>query len=557
MIYTGDCLDVLPTLPAESVQCVVTSPPYYGLRNYQVDGQIGLEATHLEYIEKMVRVFREVWRVLRPDGTLWLNLGDSYASGKGTCFNPGGNTSSFNVHLKAANVHPLDRGNKSALEKVGLKPKDLIGIPWRVAFALQADGWWLRQDIIWHKPNPMPESVKDRCCKSHEYVFLLTKSAKYYFDGEAIKEDAIGYDRSQNMGQEIQPDGQGESDFAKVLFLREGTSNETSLQGIPSIDGRTEGTIQDCEQGTRKTGEVYRPESTIPEKSEGQGAEVRRGQPIQENREGTLRQAEDRNQTQTSNQVNGLHIDTGPMEGNKGTTQSLLRILPPGNGTVGNGSCDTSIERGISYKGKHSTVMPEVQRTKGSKNIVGNMSERGVTRTTEGLNLKTAEEKCHGGKRARRSVWTITTKPFKEAHFATFPPEIPEICIKAGTSEKGCCPMCLAPWERVVEKGKVIEHPDRLNRADDAKQFHKDDNKYGDGGSLGRMRVNSTTGWRPTCTHNLEPIPCTVLDPFSGAGTTGLVAEKLGRKYIGIELNLSYVEMSENRIYDDCGGLPL
>lgn len=175
-------------IASDTVQCVVTSPPYYGLRNYGDAKQIGLERTHIEYVESLRVVFRELWRVLREDGTAWLNIGDSYASGKGTCFNPGGNTSSFNVHLKAANVHPLDRGNKSSLSQVGLKPKDLIGIPWRVAFALQEDGWYLRRDIIWAKPNPMPESVTDRCTSSHEYIFMLTKSGRYYYDRKAIAE---------------------------------------------------------------------------------------------------------------------------------------------------------------------------------------------------------------------------------------------------------------------------------------------------------------------------------------------------------------------------------
>lgn len=175
-------------LADKSVQCVVTSPPYYGLRNYGVEGQLGLEKTYLDYVKAIVEVFRELWRVLRDDGTVWLNLGDSFASGKGTCFNPCGNTSSFNVHLKAENVHPLDRGNKSTLSAIGLKPKDLIGIPWRVAFALQADGWYLRSDIIWSKPNPMPESVTDRPTKAHEYIFLLSKSERYYFDQDAVKE---------------------------------------------------------------------------------------------------------------------------------------------------------------------------------------------------------------------------------------------------------------------------------------------------------------------------------------------------------------------------------
>lgn len=187
-IHQGDCLTVLPSLPAGSVNCCVTSPPYYGLRDYGVDGQIGLEPTPEAYVARLVEVFREVWRVLKDDGTLWLNLGDSYASGKGTCYNPGGGKDSLGKSRKDAGAHPLDRGNISELKAQGLKPKDLIGIPWRVAFALQADGWYLRQDIIWSKPNPMPESVKDRCTKSHEYIFLLSKSRKYYFDQNAVKE---------------------------------------------------------------------------------------------------------------------------------------------------------------------------------------------------------------------------------------------------------------------------------------------------------------------------------------------------------------------------------
>ena len=306
MIYTGDCLKILPTLEAESVHCCVTSPPYWGLRDYGVPGQLGLEPNPEQYVMKMVEVFSLVHRVLRNDGTLWINLGDTYTSGNRT-------------HRRDA-----DSKNLAALQTFdristppGLKPKDLIGIPWLVAFALQRAGWYLRQDIIWAKPNPMPESVTDRCTKSHEYIFLLTKSARYYYDAEAIKED-FADDRMGN------PNGGGQ--YAKDAFVLLGT------------------------------------------------------------------------------------------------------------------------QKGLS---------------KGKWNEDGKMTGRN-----------------------KRSVWTITTRPFKEAHFATFPPEIPEICIKAGS-------------------------------------------KTGD----------------------------TILDPFSGAGTTGMVAEKLGRKYIGIELNPSYVSMSEDRIYAEVGGL--
>ena len=182
MILIGDVHERLREIAAGSVQCAVTSPPYWGLRDYGHDGQIGLEQTPEEYVAEMVAVFREVRRALADDGVLWLNLGDSYAgSGKG----PAGNLGAKHNERHLEHKH-------GAIVPEGLKPKDLVGIPWRVAFALQADGWWLRQDIIWHKPNPMPESVTDRCTKSHEYLFMLTKSAKYYFDNEAIKEESNG-----------------------------------------------------------------------------------------------------------------------------------------------------------------------------------------------------------------------------------------------------------------------------------------------------------------------------------------------------------------------------
>ena len=181
MIITGDSLTVLRDQKSESVQTVITSPPYWGLRDYGHEDQLGLEKSPEEYVQNLVEVFAEVKRILKDDGTLWLNLGDSYSgSGKGPAGNLGKNHDERNLQSK-----------HSAIVPEGLKPKDLIGIPWRVAFALQTDGWYLRQDIIWAKPNPMPESVTDRCTKSHEYLFLLSKSARYYYDNEAIKERSV------------------------------------------------------------------------------------------------------------------------------------------------------------------------------------------------------------------------------------------------------------------------------------------------------------------------------------------------------------------------------
>lgn len=182
-ILVGDCIDMMRTLPDQSVQTCITSPPYFGLRDYGVDGQIGLEETPAEFIARLVEVFREVRRVLRDDGTVWVNMGDSYASKPNGPVGFGGhNTDAPHVAVRTANAR------RSSRIPEGFKHKDMMGMPWRLAFALQDDGWYLRQDIIWNKPNPMPESVRDRCTKSHEYVFLLSKSKKYYFDQAAILE---------------------------------------------------------------------------------------------------------------------------------------------------------------------------------------------------------------------------------------------------------------------------------------------------------------------------------------------------------------------------------
>jgi len=175
-IYHGDCREVLASLPEQSARCCVTSPPYWGLRDYNVDGQIGLEVTPEEFVGQIVGVFREVRRVLADDGTLWLNLGDSY------CGTSGGSDG------KHAGLHRHRIGGRTKTKRgPGLKPKDLVGIPWRVALALQADGWYLRSDIIWHKPSPMPESTLDRPTRAHEYIFLLSKSPQYHFDIDAVR----------------------------------------------------------------------------------------------------------------------------------------------------------------------------------------------------------------------------------------------------------------------------------------------------------------------------------------------------------------------------------
>lgn len=334
-IHQGDCRSILRTMPAGSVNCCVTSPPYFGLRDYGRDGQIGLERTPGDYVTELVDVFREVRRVLTDDGTLWLNLGDSYASSGG----PGWQ----GKHGQRADRRfTMSRDNNPRLAKRsavdGLKPKDLIGIPWLVAFALRADGWYLRQDIIWHKPNPMPESVRDRCTKAHEYIFMLSKSPSYHLDYEALREPA--------------------------------QSNKGNANGFRGGAYCNNSTFDNSEGGrrTRSGNKVRKPASA-------------RGVPVDTNEKSA-----------------GAVAGSVPWE-------------------------DTD------------------------------------------------------GKRNRRSVWTIATRPFKEAHFATFPPDLIEPCILAGCPQGG-----------------------------------------------------------------------TVLDPFFGAGTTGLVANKHSRRCIGIELNDSYVEIAKRRL---------
>jgi len=316
----GDCRQKLRELATESVHCAVTSPPYWLHRDYSAPGQIGREADPLAYIEALVAAFAALRRVLRHDGTLWLNLGDTYA--------------------------------KAAVPNAALKPKDLIGLPWRVALALQADGWWLRQDIVWSKPNPTPEPVTDRCTRSHEFLFTLTKSQSAYYDAEAIKETRAD-------------------------------------------DRATDG-------------------------------------------------------------------DTGVSERNRGGRKDGF-----------------TKPRGIA---------------------LGHLD----------------------GKRNRRSVWEIAPQPFAEAHFATFPPALVEPCILAGTSEHGCCARCGAPWARIV---------DRRRERSGAR----------------------TLGWKASCDCGAGRAPATVLDPFGGAGTTGLVADRLGRDAILIELNPDYAAMTERRIRGEAG----
>ena len=461
MIIHGNALEVLPTLPAGSVHCVVTSPPYWGLRDYKIPptvwggdpgckhewgagltkrggggqpgdktrwqhtgegikghptasagsfcrcgawlGCLGLEPTPALYVEHMVQVFREVRRVLRDDGTLWLNLGDTYHGGGGGNYGNG---------ISVASQHGQHLTNvRNRMKIPGLKPKDLVGIPWRVAFALQADGWWLRSEIIWHKPNPMPGSQDDRPTTAHEQVFLFSKKARYFFDMEAVKEPA----KCQNDHDSI------ESRKQRALSVTAGKTRPTAEKNG----------IRPAVRENRRDSSGDRVHGNLPGRDDGGRA---RNGPGQETR-----------------------------------------------------------------------------------------------------NL--------------RSVWTITTQPSSEPHFAMFPEALVTPCIKAGTSEHGVCPACGAPWKRIVRTTYVKNRPsageDPRSRADDRLADAR-----GKGGWQGNnlLRIDKTIGWRPTCDCGREDrVQATVLDPFGGMDTVGVVCEKLGRRHIAIELNPNYAERGNRR----------
>jgi DNA modification methylase len=452
LIIVGHCLEVLRSLPSDSVHCCVTSIPYYGLRAYGTEpqiwasgegpvdrcaatayldkhtwgtvhppgyrssdskpgqlqhdgnkkrerlssdvcercgawrGELGLEPTLAMFIEHITTIFREVRRVLHPAGSLWINCGDSY-------FGTGYGQKDTGKASYGPEAWPQDRGRSDGV----LKPKDLMLVPPRVAIALQEDGWYVRMDQIWAKPNPMPESVTDRPTKSHEYIYLLTKRPKYFYDAYAVRETS-------------------------------------------STSGKA------CSLG-----------------------------------------------------------------GEKGRTVELEPTDP---------------------------------------NFRTNGIQWGRTVVT-------------GPARNMRSVWTITPEPFRGAHFATFPPAIPERCINAATSEHGACSECGAPWRRKLEPTEEYAKllgKDWCDRERDLREgkghFSMPDGRVSRQRS-GKHRAPSvtadyrTTGWEPTCKHTDAPAePCVVLDPFFGAGTTGLVARQLGRRFVGIELNPKYAEMARKRI--DC-----
>jgi DNA modification methylase len=422
-VHVGDCVDSLRLMPGGSVHTCVTSPPYFGLRDYGVSGQIGLEGSLADYVAKLVAVFEEVRRVLRPDGTLWLNLGDSYAGSWGAQSRRGDETGMSAAQIAA---HPKTTRTGSLTRVPGVKAKDLMGVPWRVAFGLQDAGWYLRQDIIWHKPNPMPESVRDRCTKAHEYLFLFAKSPGYYFDAEAVKEPA------QDWGTRDRKNWKG----------------NVSHAGKPGHHGCT----------------------------------------------------------------NANHAATGknkrsvwPIEATGNRERECVEVL-------------------------RSDLTPE-QKWEVIKSLLDDGSQP--------------------------DVWRITPKPYKGAHFATFPPALVEPCVLAGTSAHGVCPHCGSPWVRETASERVPTRPGADSKVYRASS-HDDSPYHGQNGMVVGNRDPQrhctrtvTTGWRqPDGCHGcgLPPVPATVLDPFAGSGTTAEVAWKLGRSAVLCELNPEYVKLIEKRL---------
>ena len=462
-IMIGDALSQLAELPDESVHFVMTSPPYWNLRSYKGgDGMIGLEPTFDAHLENLVAVFREVRRVLRSDGTLWLNYGDAYASGS--------NRSVTDSASKQA-TYGGNVVRKGATE-YGLKPKDLMMMPARVAWALQADGWWLRSEIIWHKSNPMPESTRDRPASAHEKVFLLSKSG-----------DTLFWTHSRKHGVRTKP----EPDY---YWRNRKTHVETDVappnwrELVDEDDKRIWARIN------RWCGHDYFYDSEA------------------------------------------VRV---PM-----ADSSISRLAQNIDGQVGS-------------KRAH-----EGRKSNGNMKAVGG-KQRGHERRHDGFNDRwdamTKDEQQSGGANLR-NVWKIATHSFSEAHFATFPPALVEPCIKAGTSEHGVCGQCGAPWAReVVASGGTIGQ---------AWHDHKSDKISGHSQtkhSLARVDIGQgkyareTIGWSASCNHDAPTVPATILDPFGGAGTVGLVADRFQRDAILIEISPDYAKMAQRRIEADAGGL--
>lgn len=533
----GDCRQVLAALPERSVHCVVTSPPYWGLRDYGVheQGGVGLEPTLAEWLANMVEVMRGVWRVLRDDGTLWLNMGDAYASSPAS---GGPSSPKLNGPQNATPSLPWKRPQ-------GLKPKDLIGQPWRLAFALQDDGWYLRSDIIWHKPNPMPESVQDRPTKSHEYVFLLTKRPTYFYDAEAVREDAAyGYREWTGALQSGKCNGDGHR------------SSTGSTLGKNPMSGRNKRTVWSIPTAPLKSVSVYGTYRITSLNCPMHGCLACLAHALQCDEQQVV-----------SDPVRSLGIGNRLEQGQAGVAYAIDRdqnvVADHSYAAIVHSivihkmgalleqdvtSDDTQLSRIACIESlPHSCAMSGHMPVSKSAvdafvNALGwNLSEQTLSHIFGIATFENPPQGCccqYVGKVEKR-----------QDHFASFPPALVEPCIQAGTSQHGCCAVCGAPWRRVVERsGEWRAQHERIGK------HNGEIYRLNPGGGIAgpnTTRQSLTTGWEPGCSCDAARIPCTVLDPFGGAGTTALVADRLGRNAISIELNAEYMALAKGRVLDE------
>lgn len=605
-LYQGDVLDVLRELPDAAAQTCVTSPPYYALRDYGVPGQIGLEPTPEEYVAKMVCVFREVRRVLRDDGTLWLNIGDSYAgSGKGQ---NGDGQHGTNERYKQATNHGSLTGGLPTGTYDGLKSKDLIGIPWMLAFALRADGWYLRSDIIWHKPNPMPESVTDRPTKAHEYLFLLTKSQRYYYDAEAVREEATGerwgaqtvmkgYRGIKPVDMDSLEDRreQGRNRRTVWTIATQSFSGAMLLADYVGEDGRPYKVSQDCpvhgDRGYRavlQTAGYGEQQDQVPLNtgdSDGRLVQGQRG-------EGDAMPSKPNGMTASARSAAHIHESTDDY---KTPDQLMLHEHDQHGGgaflsrTSGIQVSSMQIPDTSDLQGQEDAVIAighstETHRmghdpeTSPAYSVSGQTTDRIDDRSTSHDLVDSAVHKNGNNtvagfagdgwgtdpsgqttnRTARRSKKVSASQPpqcnctiISQDHFATFPEKLVEPCILAGTSERGACPACGAPWRRVVERepGYSKEGPKTVAAHHARGGIGIPVGTVGKSGS-GRVDGTVTTlGWQQSCAcPAAEPVPCTVLEPFAGSGTTAMVARQLVRKCVAVDLNPAYLELAVKRV---------